>query len=730
MSHLNPTPRIILNGIDDHSNRTPVIEPESLPQHLPALFLLTEKSEEVGIASGTYLNNKYGSKTLDIRSTFYNHQSALASTILGEGNQIMVVPVKLPQAKKASLRISVEIIPMTIVSDNGDKRHANRLVWHASEFTKDEGYGEATIKTDYRDGSTTSTVGDNRLGVLVGEDGKEYFAKSILMPIMDLTVDAKGSYGNRLGLILDAPNEKDTLPPDTTLMERVGAYLYRMYLVERPEQSASWSYISNIYANISTDVVLKPQASDTRTGLALSMPELMTSYYQETDGVRVTTMAPFNAPAFYQDNIEMVTKLVAAGHTVTAHDAQGVAKEFIIPGVFANEQEAHDKLYTVNIITGKDIKGQPYSNLTLKDAFLFDGFEWGKNSVVYARGGSDGFPLTEAGNIDKAELAKLYDEEVRRWCDSYNDKSVLFDSAKYPFSALWDSGFSVDTKLSLLKPMGARKDVMVFLSTQSLYDYSDTAKTKFAPVLPNTAAQEIAIASMLESAAHVYPESEIYGTSTCRAAIIGRCGELHNPLIKGNNVPFIMFVAKRIAGYCGAATAIWDSNKAIDSRTNRVDDMFRSLNITYQPLSAYEKSWAAGMIWAQNFDQNQVFVPAYQTVYRDSTSVLDSLLVVIACCYITRVGMQVWRELVGNGQLGVHGFLEESDRLIRERTQNRFGGRFIVEPETVYTASDEVNGYSWTTRVKLYAESMKLVNQFSIQSFRMSDLDTKTSSTI
>ena len=723
MAYLKSTPRIVLHGIHDLSARAVPLEPEQLPQHLPAVFLLSEISEAVTIASGAYLTTRYGLKSVNPKTPFYTHQTVLAQHVLAEGNQVMVVPIKLPDSKKATLRLSVEVIAMTKVDPTtGDKTHANRLIWHATETTVSEPFGDGGVTTDYRVGSTEAGVGSKRLGVLLDDNDVEHFMSSALLPIFDLQVEARGDYGNRLGIILDAPTIRDTVPTDQTMADRLGAFVYRMYLARRPEQGVSYNIVNNIFAGTSTDFVLKPNAIDPRTNLETSFGDLISKNYSDTtDPNRPPVMPPFNDIAIYQDNIELVANMIASGHTVTASDAGGVEKDFTIAGLYSTQEKALEILFRVNILTGKNFEGKVYPNVFVGEGYQFGGVELGKDSVIYARGGSDGFPLNTAGLVDKMETLKLYDEQVRMWCNNFNDTNPLFDSAVYPFSTLWDSGFSIDTKMAMLNPVGQHKRIWATLATQSVADYKDDLKTSFVEIPANTAEQEIAIATMLNSAAHLYPESELYGTSTCRVAIVGRAGTLRTELYKGV-LPLTISLAAKIAAYCGAGDGYWRNAYAIDNEANRLDHLFKDINITYQPSGAYDKSWAAGMIWVQNFDRSSVFFPAYQTVFKDATSILDNLLVIVGASYIQRVGEEVWRELVGNGAFGKLKFLEESNRKITERTNNRFDGRFTVIPDTFYTEADEIRGYSWSTVVRLYADPVNLVNQFTIESYRASDL--------
>lgn len=718
MSYLKSTPRFINHGIDDKSARQLPLTPEQQPQHLPLVFLLSELSEKVSIASGAYLKTLYGDQTLDNMSKFYTHQSVLASYVLEAANQCMVVPIKLPEAKRASLRLGVEVTATTVTTESGSKKNVLRLIWHANEIPAGE-YQQGKIITQYRSGTTRSTVGNKRLGILVDERGREYDSPSIYLPILDFQPDARGEYGNRLGISLEAPTANSALPTDDGLAERLNAFIFRMTLYNRNPTSVTPNITRTRYAETSSDFVFKPNSVDSRSGMAMFFAErLSEDYSDDGNGELPPRFPPFHNPGIYQDNIETLLMLIGDDQTVTATALQTTgAKDFVVKGLFSSQEETRQKMYTINFLTGKDYNGNAYDNLLMDDSYTFGGISFGRDSVIYARGGSDGFPMNDAGTVDEMETLRLFDQAVRDWCEDYNEYNPLFDSAVYPFNIIYDSGFSMDTKMALLKPMSVTKRVITVLSTQSVADYGDTQKTFFREIPPNTAAQEIAIASRLNSASRLYPESVLYGTETCRVAIVGRCGILRDGRYRGH-LPLSISIAHKLARYAGAGDGYMKREYAPDSETGRIDTLFKNINITYQPTTAYDQSWSAGMIWVQNFDRTSVFFPAYQTVYSDSTSVLDSLLFVLAASYVTRVCEHVWRILVGNGLYGKTKFTEVSDQLIIEMTQNRFDSRYDVVPNTFYTGGDEQRGYSWTTRVAMYADVNRLVNQFNVESHR------------
>lgn len=725
------TPRAILLGVKDDSTRQIPLETEALPQHLPLLFIHTEKSEEMAIVSGSAIDSLYGNQTLKPSSPYFNHQSVMAETILARGNQIMVKPIKLPGAKKATLRISVETIA-TMVPDPLDetgltKKVVTRVIMHADRVDASvtgNGLGQGSILGAYRDGAETSSITGTKLSELITDTDTVYHATSSLVPIIDLEVDARGVHGNRYGISIEAPLDSDSFPTDQSLSASLKSFIYRMKLFERPESSSTPKPVYNNYSANSTDFVLKPHSSNPVSGSQVSLQDVIVDMYQEAgDSESMPRIAPFPNVYIYQDNIESIARLIAGGYTVEGKDAADAVYTFNVPGLYNTEQQVKDNLYNVNIITGTDIQGTRYGNVEYNESIKFGGIRLGKDSVIYAAGGTDGVPYKN-GAIDRLETLRLFDEAVRDWCTTeFNETNPVFDSAKYPFSTLHDSGFAMKTKLAMLQPMGLHKRIWVNLGAHSVADYLDpeAVDLEFITQPQLTASEEIARGSSLRAAAAVYPESEVYGTPVVRCIIVMHSGKLRSGRTR-DYLPLTFSIADKVAAYCGAGNGVWNSDYAFDDDTNKRETMFTEVNNTYQSRAVYNKAWDAGLIWVQNYDRNSRFFPAYQTAYPDDTSVLNSLPVLIAVSYLQRVCEVVWRKLTGNGRLEPAQFLERSNELILDETRGRFDGRFTIIPNTRYTKADEARGYSWSTDIELYANNSQTVGTFSITAKRTSDL--------
>ena len=721
------TPRAILLGTRDDSTGLLPLETEQLPQHLPLTFLMTETGEDMSIASGSALTALYGEKTFDPNSAFFNHQTVLAETVLARGNQVMVKPIKLPGSTRASIRLSVEPVATTITSSTGVKKNVTRLIYHVDTISASltgSGFGMGKILASYRSGKQAQAIDGAPLSKLIKEDGTEYAATSSLIPLIDAEVDFRGSKGNCYGFSIDAPIATDSYPTDQSLSATLKSYIYRLKMYQKPETSSSAKVIYNSTSSDSTDFVLKPHSSDPNSGRAVSLQDVIVESYESeaVDGY-IGTRAPFANVHIYNDNIEAVTRLVAGGYDVQGEDQGGATATFSIPGLYNTEEQVRENLYKVNIITGVDYNGDAYPNVDFDNSVKFGGVRLGRDSIVYAQGGSDGIPFKN-GAIDRLETLRLFDEAVRSWCQNeFVETNPVFDSAKFPFTTLWDSGFSMKTKLSMLLPMGQHKRIWTALATHSVADYLDpnAVEPKFIYQEQLSGTDEISRASSLRIAAAIYPESEVYGTPVVRAIIVGRSGVLRSKRVR-NYLPLTISVADKVAAYCGAGNGVWNSDNAFDQGDNKREKMFTNVNQTYQSRAAYNKSWDAGMIWVQQFDRGSLFFPAYQTAYPDDTSVLNSLSLLIAVSYLERVCEEVWRVLTGDNKLSGQAFIDASNELIIERTRGRFDNRFTIVPNTYFTEADSARGYSWTTDISIYAENSHTVGTFSIVAKRASEL--------
>lgn len=712
---LKATPRVILKGIRDVSRSKRPIEVTNLPQHLPLFFLLTEKSDVIQIVGGNAARQIYGDKTFDANSDFYNHQTKGAEITMGNANQIMVYPIKLPNAKASSIRLSAELIPATV-----NNKVVTRVIYHADaiDASSDEDFGNGQINVAYRKGSATSKVTKEKLGELVDEAGVAYYTDSIKLPIIDLVCESTGSYGNQFGITLDGPTQRDANPTDNVLADTLKNFIYRMTLVKKSTATANPSFIYNNHSDIYSDFVLQSGVVNTYTNKDISFPDVITSYYQETeDKDKPDSYGPFPKVALYQEHIEVLAEFLAKDYAVTGIADNGSQKVFTVPGIYGPKDDVSEDVYRINILTGVDWEGKKYETADFTSARKFGGVRLGSDSVIYGQGGNDGFPML-LGAVDKLKLLQIYDETVRQICDNFTDVNPFYDSARYPFSNVWDTGFSLDTKMALMKPTGQHKRIWATVGTHAVADYKDPAtKQHFYYKNALTGAEEVAVGMRLKAAAMLIPESDEFGTPTVRIAICSRSGVMVDGSYRGR-LPLTIELINKVSKYMGSGDGNWDIEYAFDQWPNNTVELMKDINVTYQSPNVYNKSWDAGIMWVQNIDMHTTFFPAFRTVYPDDTSILVSYINMIGCCYLERVCENVWRRLVGNGLLTSDQFIEHSNRLITEEVAGKFHGRFRIVPNTYFTDTDS---FMWNTEIDFYGNNMKSVGKFIINSRSMAD---------
>ena len=130
-----------------------------------------------------------------------------------------------------------------------------------------------------------------------------------------------------------------------------------------------------------------------------------------------------------------------------------------------------------------------------------------------------------------------------------------------------------------------------------------------------------------------------------------------------------------------------------------------------------------GLIWVQYFDDRSLFYPAFQTVYKNDTSVLNSFFTMAACVELTKVCIRVIRELMGDDKMTDELFIQTSNNRISQLvSEGKFDNRFKIVPETFKTPADTANGFSWSVRAHLYANNMRTLGQLTIVVHRREEL--------
>lgn len=676
---INAAPLANLLGIQDNSRGTPVYEPESVPTHLPHQYIFAEKGPTLPqLVSGDSLVQMYGAKTLDPRGPYFNHQTQLVNSLQGVGNQVMLQRVIPADAgPKARLLLSLEIVADTVQTYQRNPDGSYKLDNNGEKIatgTTVPGYIARWVVNRWTVGSTVADFGavPTASGTLTSSTNTQ----GQIYPIMELEANFQGAYANNIGLRLQLASNVNDIGSSYTA-NQIQALLYRLQLVQRNDTTSTASYLNTLLGEPSVTFSLKPNAINPQTDEELSLEDIFIHAYQVLDQRGFPPQyGPFGRIHIYRSNLESILTDVTEAEA-DVHSAS--------PGA----------IYLTDIFTGQDVFGNPLQSFLLKGASE-GGIKFNNTTTVYADGGSDGtMNFTTFDALVQQELLGYGDLEAK-----------LLDDAAYPQSVIYDSGFTFATKKAMIGVIGKRKDIGVIVSTQDVS----------APL--NTEAQELSMATALQAYARNFPESEFYGTSVCRAMVIGHAGYLLGSKYRGL-LPFSVEVAAKFGRYMGASNGRWTSGQSFDMPPNNQVTMFRDANTNFVPALARSQMWANGLVWAQKFDRLAYFFPAFQTVYDDDTSTLNSARTMFAAIELEKVAQRVWRELTGISSLTEAQFIERSNRLIIEKTQGRFDGSVIVVPTTFFTPADEQRGYSWSCRMDLYSNVLKSVGTFTVTANRL-----------
>lgn len=688
MSVLSGAPTVQLAGIQDLSIRIPLPEGEALPMHLPFCVLNTQRGPETTqLVAGSDATRMYGANSFDETKEFTNHATMMFNTINARGNVQMVRRFISDSHEKARLRLSLEIsegeVPVWERDATGELLYGSdgqpiQREIDATPVTT-AGYNARWVVTPI-DNSEESTApfGDGKK--VVGSFGGE----STIYPWMDFEVSHHGNYGNNVGLALSCPTT-ETLsgPVREDIVEDNQAMMYRLQFVERPDQQSSPNITQTLMGGQYTEFSFKKGAVDKSTDRNLHIDKVLPKAYRDVDS---KGFAPIFGP---MDNYHVYESNMLEALTLLAN------KESNDPEYLGLPIEPH----LFNPVGGVDVSGIRYITFNLQGPEA-GGVLLGEGIYHYANGGSDGDQSPEA-----------FDSFVKNVFDNFefNNVDEFMDSAEFPFSVFYDSGFSIETKKSMLAPIGLRKDVYTVLSTQ------DANKPQ------NTADEELSIAIALRARARLYPESTHYGTSTCRAIIVGHSGKLLNSNYDGL-LPLTIDFANKCAGYMGASHGSMKEAESIDTSPLNNVTMFRDINCVYKSPRVRQKDWAAGLVWVQRKDRHDFFYPAYQTVYDNDTSVLNSAINMIIAVELEKVCERTWRNLTGDTKLSDAQFFEKSDKMIADYTAGRFDGRVTIIPETYKTEADKLRGYSWSCKLHMYANNMRTVGTYTVTANRAEDL--------
>ena len=490
------------------------------------------------------------------------------------------------------------------------------------------------------------------------------------IPILQYATANPGDWGNRIGVQFYRANDKK----QNVMGVALDAVIYEAVVIEEDEISGQHRILSNVYGEPSTFFTLKRDSI--YNGVNYFYDEIMTSSYIE-EPERVTRRATFSK--------------------FTLH-VESLATLAVNPDAYWKED--------------------------LLTPLRSDGVNLFRQGVpIFAIGGDDGFH-NYSNSVIENRLDRLhrYETAVRLWLTSVDETNPITDMAQYPYSTVWDSGFTKETKVEFKNILQHRKDVWIAMAVTSANRYYPVGADTVFDYQPKLTNQEsISLAMYYRTIFTSISESSAFGTPTVRATLVGQDGvNRNNSYRKRQTLNMDLF--EKVSKYCGAGDGKWNSQYAFDQDgLNTIED-WHDLSMDYLSPEVTDDAWDAGLIYVQNKDTKRKFYPNYQTLYPDETSVLNNIFTMMACCWIEKSHHKGWTTITGDSKSTNLEIAEKLDQFLNSSLINAFDGRFITVSTTYYTPSDEANGFSFTTDTVIYSNMTKHTANYKITAHRMSDI--------
>lgn len=686
---VNAAPMVIDYGIQDLSTVPVNLGGDILPQHLPKFYTFAEMGDVLPhIVSGAQRDKIFGTNTFDLRGKYATHTTPWINGGNAEAN-MMVLQRLIPEdaGPNANLLLSLDVLATKV--DDYERNFDGTIKLNASNeptiIGQLDGYRvkwvvtHLTTDSDYLKFGTADPVEGDQLDDATG-------ARSMRYPIWQLSITSKGSYGNDRGIRIWAPTIDNSAALHSKMMSQELAYPYYISVVARQEGLTTAKVVKTIFGDQKIMVTFKPEVIDPLTDKELYIGDTFLDSYQNlTEPKYGLQVGDFGRMKIYQSNVELLVKMF---HTA----------EIPYIDAFSDFNANSDNAHLFNFVSGCSSQAVPYHSFVFTDAA--NSTRLTEYTNVYASGGSD-------GTMTEATFNALAKADMLRYLDDTDE--LAGDAVAHPESTMWDTGWPLEIKYAMMSFFSIRKDTWSVLSTY----------TADSQILANSEEHSMGIA--LRTRAMFYPESDYFGTPTCRASIFSGSAKLLNSQWK-KRVPTSYDFFIKICKYMGAAQGSWKQGKSPSGEPGHIINTITDLSIPWIPCSVRNRFWDVGLNWVQRYDMRSFFWPSYKTVYTDDTSVLNSIITVAACTYLNRVAHSVWRDLSGRDDLSEAQLIKIANDKVTAKVKDKFDNRYTIVPDAQITEMDSALGYVWHMPIKIYANTSRQVMITYVQAYRANDL--------
>ena len=603
----------------------------------------------------------------------------------------------------------------------------------ASSTTPDDAtwtYGSGSTVSSLTLTAVTESVSSEEAGVKITFgtrqliEGENLAAKAIgtgegyEFPLMTFKAAYAGDYGNDVAFKLFYHEEFND-PADVQVYKSL---FYNIGFGRREYNSSTTNPITDIYSRENMSFAINPETMNPDSGDYMDLATVLSAGFSDDTHILPVDVQIFeknfnaigNIIAAYEKdeadadgNVTRIASLNGYDETspigaLTAAEKAAVKKHYNLDATASEgdvDVEALTLGYKVNVVSLLGITDIPYDHAILgeSDASFTGTTNLNQNTYTFLEDGSDGTLITDT-TVEAGKWASD-DHAMYQFCTLNLPvlRDTIIDSLHYPFTHIFDVGYSLRTKKSVIKFLGVRDDFMAIISAQALMaDGSGrSVPTTFSEL--NNQAQDEANIEMLRAYALLQRESVLFGTDCMRCSIYCHAGVLVGDA-DNQLTPATFNDAMWYSEYGNV-----DYMKQNEPRglPNAYCTNFAKVNwYNYRPDNQ-SRVWDEGGNYVQYADMKRLFYPSLRTVYRASTSVLVDEWFVTAIVYAKYKVRETWAHFSG-----CNDYAEELQGSIKAFLDNElvhlFNSKYAFTSSVYQTADEQRIGY--IQHVKLTVE--------------------------
>lgn len=650
-----------IQEVRDSSSYVPVPR-DLLPVHLPLFFTKAERGP-VGVPMWTPdIDTAYrlwGDATFETRSQYHSHAAMfIKQTMHRQG--CFVVRLADDAAKTASIVLEAHLTEGVQVTQYEKDADGNFVYDDDGNKVPATDVGGAIIKEPgIRLRYAARPLADDENPKMIETKTVNLNGDQVtIAPIMVSPATSPGQWANNTGfkIYFDAANY------DRELVEDTEAMLFTFSPMEQQYGSTTPTAIRSLYQMSEVSFTFRPDTIDEKTGLELSFEDVVSKSYRDEYG---RSKLPYNIIT-YADNVKMIgDKILEVEPTQT---------------LLTNG-------WMVDILSALDLDGVPFDHVELLTTVEDEYICADEHYVVYLQGGNDG-DLSDA----------TYEAKIVDFMNGTLFPEIV-DSARYPFTHIYDTGVSLDTKMAMIDGLSLRRDFRLIMSTQ---DVNNEA---------NDPLEDSATGAVLYAKALLHPDSTLYTTKCSRVSIFQQAGITNvDPLFK-KLMPMTFQILEYKSRHYGGQYA----NGEPKGIPNSLVDLFE-LPLSWTMYSSQLKnlSWDGGLNYCQYASMTQVHYPDQRTVYPNDTSVLSNEYYADDIIYIKHVAKRVWAIFAGRTD-PFEKLAVDYERRLSSELREVFSNKYVFGVKHWQTDEDRKMGFISRTTVEVTGPATFRVDNLDIE---------------